>query len=402
MMQIQPGTQPATAFALRDAPITETGREGGKAWMERGLRLLRQRRHEQAIAAFQEGLRTHPDPAFILNEASALLDSGRYAEAVLACDRYLCDPDAPRADEARAARQRARALMGGREATMAGIVESVRLLGQGAAAFGAARYEEALAAFEQAYELNPLPELRHNQAACLDRLGLTHAAAARYEDYLAVAPGSAESGKVAARIARLRAEASTAPITAAGADGGREATISRVAESGRLNGQGKTHSAAGRHADALHAFVRAYALNPGPELRFSQAACLDKLGLRLLAAQRYEAYLAEAPDAGDAAQVRARIDKLKSEATADAYRAFYRGVDAYLDGRWSAAARAFAEAYEDLPRAEFLYNQAAAHDRAGDANRAARYYRLYLGMSPDAADAARVRARIEALRLAVH
>ena len=54
---------------------------------------------------------------FILNKAAALLDGGRYAEADLAYQTYLSDPNAPRADEAREAQQRARAHMGGREAT---------------------------------------------------------------------------------------------------------------------------------------------------------------------------------------------------------------------------------------------------------------------------------------------
>src|SRR5262249_7879311 len=96
-------------------PITATELAGGQEWMSRGNRLLSAYRYDEAVKAFQEGFRTYPDSKFILNEASALLDGGRYAEADLAYGRYLSDPNAPRADEAKAAQVRARAHMGGRE-----------------------------------------------------------------------------------------------------------------------------------------------------------------------------------------------------------------------------------------------------------------------------------------------
>src|SRR5262249_35184606 len=98
-------------------PITASGYAGGQAWMLRGNQLLFAQKYNEAVAAFNERFRTYPSNALILNKAAALLDGGRYAEADLEYSRYLSDPEAPRADEARAAQERARAHMGGREAT---------------------------------------------------------------------------------------------------------------------------------------------------------------------------------------------------------------------------------------------------------------------------------------------
>ena len=51
-------------------------------------------KYNEAVAAFDEGFRTYPDSKFTLNKAAALLDSGRYAEADLAYQSYLSDPNA--------------------------------------------------------------------------------------------------------------------------------------------------------------------------------------------------------------------------------------------------------------------------------------------------------------------
>src|SRR5207247_4659476 len=108
-------------------------------------------------------------PNFILNKAAALLDGGRYAEADLAYQRYLSDPNAPRADEARAAQARARSHMeGAREATSTGVAESQKLFEQANDLYKAGRYSDALQAYDRAYALNPLAEIRYNQAACLE------------------------------------------------------------------------------------------------------------------------------------------------------------------------------------------------------------------------------------------
>lgn len=476
----QAGTTGAQA---KKSPLDAPGLEGGKAWLERGNQLLKQGKYNEAVVAYQEGFRTYPDAKFILNEAAALMAGGRYAEAVLAYERYLTDPQAPRADEARAAMERARSHMKGVEPTITGVHESELKFSEGVRAYEAGKYEEALAAFESAYELNPRPELKYNIAASMDKLGLKYTAIQRYQEYVAEAPQATDRAKVERHIEKLRAQAPTAPITATGfkgarewmqrgnellhqrrydeavvafrngyreypsekillneaaalsgagryaeadiaysrylADpdatrkveareaqqkirtdhlGGRAATVEGVAEAGRQFEQGVAHYEAGRYVEALQAFDKAYTLNPLKDTRYNQAAALDKMGQREMAAQRYEQYLAEAPGAKDAGKVQARIVKLRGEVTTLERAAFDRGQEAFLKGAFREAAGAFAEAFSHKPRPEYLFNMATAYEKAGDIPSAIDRLEWYLRIAPDAKDAGAVRAKLAELR----
>jgi tetratricopeptide (TPR) repeat protein len=179
--------------------------------------------------------------------------------------------------------------------------------------------------------------------------------------------------------------------------GGREATVTGIAESRTLFDQGTELYKAGKYGDELQAFDRSYALNPRALVRYNQAACLEMMGKRELAAQRYEAYIAEDPRAADVSKVQKHITKLRTDATNAARDAFDRGQEAYLQGNFKAAANAFAEAYEQKPLPQFLYNRAAALDMAGEKKDAVRNYQLYLSTAPKAADADKIRMRIHEL-----
>src|SRR5688572_29027036 len=78
------GTATAMKHADMDVAPTATALKEAKVLMGRGIQLLNEHRYNEALATFQEGFRTYPDRAFILNEASTLLDAGRHSEAVLA------------------------------------------------------------------------------------------------------------------------------------------------------------------------------------------------------------------------------------------------------------------------------------------------------------------------------
>jgi tetratricopeptide (TPR) repeat protein len=168
----------------------------------------------------------------------------------------------------------------------------------------------------------------------------------------------------------------------------------------QLLGKGSELYKQGRFAEAFAAFERAYHLNPLSLLRYNQAACLQRMGKNELAAQRYEAYLAETPKAPDAAKVQGMITKLRADAQAAAQQAFDRGTAAFKAGRFNEAAAAFSQAYEQKPASQFLFNVAASFDKGGDRARAIQYYQLYLSMTPDAPDENRVRKRIDMLQAA--
>jgi tetratricopeptide (TPR) repeat protein len=459
--------------AADKAPITASGQAGGQEWMSRGNRLLLAHKYDEAVSAYDEGFRTYPSEKFMLNKAAALLDGGRYSEAVREYERYLSNPDAPRADEAKAALERAKA--------GAAKEKSHDEYDKGALAYKAGKYQEALDSFEKAYELNPLPEFKYNMGASLEKLGRKYAAAERYSEYANEKPNAPDAQRINNKAEKLRTEADKEPITASGREGGqewilrgnrlltshkyneavnafeegfrtypdrafilnkasalldggryaeadlayqtylsepdaprakealeaqqrarahmggREATATGVAESEKQFDQGNNFYKEGKYGDALHAYEKAYQKNPLGILRYNQAAALDKMGKRELAAQRYEAYLAETPDAPDAAKVKAHIDKLRADALKDAQAAFDRGQAAYNAGDFRKAASAFAEAYEQKPFPQFLYNIGASYHKAGDSKLAVQNYQLYLSMFADAPDADRVRQQIHIL-----
>ena len=168
-------------------------------------------------------------------------------------------------------------------------------------------------------------------------------------------------------------------------------------EAAELFDAGSRAYTAGRYGEALQAWDGAYDVSPLPQLRCHQAACLDRLGLPELAAQRYEAYLAEAPDAADAHAVRAQAEILHEQAREAAQAASERGHAAAAQGLWREAAWAHAQAHEQLPLPAFLLDQADALERAGDRPRAARCLQQVLDAHPERPDAPALRARIDAL-----
>jgi len=80
-----------------------------------------------------------------------------------------------------------------------------------------------------------------------------------------------------------------------------------------------------------------------------------------------------------------------------AQQAFDKGQQAYAQGRWTDAARFFAEAYAQRPFPQFLYNVGASLHRAGDTMGAVKAYQQYLNALPEAADADKVRKAIQIL-----
>ena len=131
---------------------------------------------------------------------------------------------------------------------------------------------------------------------------------------------------------------------------------------------------------------------------YSQGACLDKLGRHEEAAKRFEAYVAAAPDATDAADVKAHAAKLHTEARSLASAAYDRGTTALREGRYDDAAAAFRQARDHLPSAAATFMVAKSLDLGGaSVATVVREYQRYLNEAPGADDASAVRDRIHAL-----
>ncbi len=375
-----------------DAPITAKGLAGGMEWMQRGNQLLMAHKYNEAVAAYQEGFRTYPDSKFILNEAAALRDGGRYAEADLAYQRYLSDPKAERADEARETQQRIRTdHLGGREATITGVAESKRLMEEFGTLYKAGKYSEAFDALERARVLNPLPILRHDQAVCLVQMGKPELAAQFYERYLQEAPNAPNADIIQRKINNLHGEAMKLATAAFE--------------------RGQTAFNEGRTKDAASAFLEAWSHKPLPMFLYNAAASYHKGGDNAKAIEYYQRYLNAEPNATDGDRVRKAIDKLHQAngsalikpnevSPADrqaAQTAFDRGQRAFNEGRWTDASKAFAEAYTHMREPNFKYNVAASLDKAGDTRGAVRAYQEYIDAAPNAKDVEKVRTRIHQL-----
>ncbi|HEY2745691.1 MAG TPA: hypothetical protein VGL86_13745, partial [Polyangia bacterium] len=98
---------------------------------------------------------------------------------------------------------------------------------------------------------------------------------------------------------------SAAPLRAGEADPDTE-----VAQ--RLFGEGVAAYGAHDYAHALEKFEAARRIKPLPAFDFNIARCHDRLGQAAPAIAAYERYLAQAPDAPDAAEVRERVGILRA------------------------------------------------------------------------------------------
>jgi len=82
--------------------------------------------------------------------------------------------------------------------------EAANLDALGKAAYGKEQYEDAIAAFEAAWEADPLPRFLFNLGRCHERAGHLARAAHYFQRYLREAPDAADAGKVEALVKVLR------------------------------------------------------------------------------------------------------------------------------------------------------------------------------------------------------
>jgi tetratricopeptide (TPR) repeat protein len=274
-------------------PISATGAAGADEWLARGNKAMREQRYYDAVSAFQDGFMEYPDDRFILGQGDAFLKAGRFTEADLAYQRYLVDPNAPRAAEARESQRRARDAVGGHEANVTDIPVARQAFERASELQKQGRYVEAATQYAASYSHATAPETLWNQAHCLERAGRREEAAALYARFAGQLPTSPDAATGLARAQRLHNEATQLAAAAAA--------------------RGEAAFADGRYGDAALAFQEALAHSPSPSLRRDFAVALDHAGDTAAALREYRHYLAEAPDAEGAVKVRERIEDLRSD-----------------------------------------------------------------------------------------
>jgi tetratricopeptide (TPR) repeat protein len=309
-----------------ETEITAPGITGAQQWHERGLEHYRAKRYEQARAAFAEAYRLNAISTFLYDQADALEQLGRDAEAAEMYERYLAA--GPLTADVPKVQARIRKLRGEHVAeaddeppiTATGKAGATAWFDRAQSAFMARRYTRAAECFRKAFELAPLPQFIYDEAVALEQGGHATAAANAYEHYLILDQQAKDAPEVIAKIKALRGQApaqtrdslmdpeddaATAPLpTAQGVDGARQ-----------WFDRGTVAFEVGDFHRAYECFVAAYDLKPYPAFVFNQAASLDMLGNVDAAVQAYERYLALDPKATDGEKVRRRIQRLREGPT---------------------------------------------------------------------------------------
>jgi regulator of sirC expression with transglutaminase-like and TPR domain len=174
----------------------------------------------------------------------------------------------------------------------------------------------------------------------------------------------------------------------------------------RLMSLGHEAAIVGDHRQARDVFVDAARLSPGDErIAYQLGRAYEELGEKPNAVREYCRFLALAPNAADAVDVRSRITALTASANGaptpgDQAANTFRLAVAHLDQRrWRDASDAFGRVIQTLPRApEPYYDRAIALSALQQRDAAAKDFEQYLALRPGAEDQAQVRAQIDALR----
>lgn len=174
----------------------------------------------------------------------------------------------------------------------------------------------------------------------------------------------------------------------------------------RLVALGHEAAIVGDHRQARDVFLDAARLSPGDErIAYQLGRAFEELDDRPAAIREYCRFLALAPQASDAADVRTRIGALTAPAGGGASIAerananFKTGLTHLDQRRWREASDAFGRVIQALPRAaEAYYDRAIALAELGQRDAAVRDLEQYLSLRPTAEDQTIVRQRVGALR----
>jgi tetratricopeptide (TPR) repeat protein len=266
--------------AVVDEPATET-KEAARVF-DLGAKSYQRDQFRHAYDYFMRSHELHEHPDILFSAARALRRAGgRREEALALYERYLAGGGGKRKQDAEAfiAELRGPAKTGDEEADRKA---AEKLFTQAEQHYRAGRFAHAYDAFMQSYVLFEHPDILFSAAQALRRCGGRGTEAAElYERYLATG-GSKRKQDAEAFIAELRGPGKT----------GVEETDRKAAE--KAFNQAAGHYRAGRFGHAYDAFMRAYALFAHPDILFSAAQALRRLGGRSQETiSLYERYLAE-------------------------------------------------------------------------------------------------------------
>ncbi len=468
----QPGTdtKPAEKPAGDDEPpVTKTGVDGAQEWGDRAFHYYEQGQWEKSRFAWGKAYELVHVPTFLYNEAACLERMGRIPEAIAMYKAYL--DDNPAETDVEKTREHVKRLESG--AGAGAPADQVDRPGTGSGGGGttaggpaggeadeppvtktgfdgaqewgdrafryyqAKQWEKSRHAWAEAYKLSPVPTFLYNEAACLEQMGRFAEAIAMYEAYLADNPAETDVDKTREHVRKLKEAHPASGVAAPGEQpaeqpggggapaeshpGQQQPAEEPITETGQKGAEKWFDRATAAYTakdyeKAYDGFMHAYHLLPEPNFLYNAGAARQLGGDADAAIGLYDRYLAEKPDAADAAKVKAAIEKLKGKPMPDAGQGqddgppitetghdgaekwFDRATKAYLAKDFDKAYSAFMHAYHLLPEPNFLYDAAAAFDMSGRADDAIAMYDRYLAEKPGAGDAEKVRKRIEKLK----
>ena len=217
----------------------------------------------------------------------------------------------------------------------------------------------------------------------------------------ATAPRHAEAQQPAVKRALSAASTLPCPMAAPGLAPSRNDSP----DVRRLMALGHEAAIVGDHRQARDVFVDAARLSPGDErIAYQLGRAYEELGEKPNAIREYCRFLALAPQASDAPDVRTRIASLaaptgSAPASDPATTAFRAALTQFDQRRWREAADGFGRVIQLLPRAaEAYYDRGLALGALDQREAAVRDFEQYLALRPGAEDQPTVRAQIDALR----
>jgi len=296
----KPNAPDAAKVRTEITKLREDALKAAQSAFDRGKAAFDAGRYKEAAAAFTEAYEHKPLPDFLYNIATAHQQAGDTKQAIKHYQLYLNNhPDASDANRVRNHIHKLQKETGTELIHPNPMKAAQEAFDRGRAAFSAGNYRDAAAAFTEAYEHNPQPEILYNIGAAYQQAGDTKKAIKHYQLYLKAYPDAPDAERVRGQMRKMQ--------KAAGAELMHPDPL-RASQEAFDRGQAAYMS--GKYREAAAAFTEAYEHNPQPDFLYNIGAAYHKAGDTKRAIKNYQLYLNNHPNAKDADQVRNMINKL--------------------------------------------------------------------------------------------